>query len=263
MPYFRKGGKAVSPIPDPEYVRNGLVLHLDGISNSGSGHSNTATLWTDLIGSNDAIVMTANWGSNSYILSKTLLNYIQLPINNSLSFPQGYTLQITLKINEYSLQAASGLFSKRSGAYFNVFPFTAQSHALRVDRASGSLMYTGQRIPLEQGMQLTYSENADGFGVLHFNNSEVWRNLIPADIGKFALDSVSYIGRDYNANQYHYNGEIYSVRLYDRQLSTAEIDNNFKVDQGRFGLPSALKSTMIKIGDRSQNSYEFSDWENV
>jgi hypothetical protein len=35
----------------------------------------------------------------------------------------------------------------------------------------------------------------------------------------------------------YFNGKIYTVRIYDRALSNAEIEQNYKIDQSRFGVP--------------------------
>lgn len=69
-----------------EYIKNGLILHLDGINNTGNGHSNTTTTWKDLSGrGNDATLIgfdsTSGWkenylkfdGKDDYVLSQKKL----------------------------------------------------------------------------------------------------------------------------------------------------------------------------------------------
>lgn len=51
------------------YIKDGLILHLDAINNTGSGHSNTTNTWKDLSGNgNDATLIgfdtTSGWQEN-------------------------------------------------------------------------------------------------------------------------------------------------------------------------------------------------------
>lgn len=40
----------------------------------------------------------------------------------------------------------------------------------------------------------------------------------------------------YYRNSYKSNAEIYSIRIYNRRLTVAELDHNYKIDKKRFGL---------------------------
>ena len=53
-------------IPDEtSYVQDGLIMHFDGINNTGNGHSNTATTWKDLSGkTNNGTLNGCKWGEN-------------------------------------------------------------------------------------------------------------------------------------------------------------------------------------------------------
>lgn len=43
------------------YVQDGLILHLDSINNTGEGHSDTVTEWTDLVTGNETISDSKNY----------------------------------------------------------------------------------------------------------------------------------------------------------------------------------------------------------
>lgn len=60
----------------------------------------------------------------------------------------------------------------------------------------------------------------------------------------FYSDTI-YIGRDHSASDiygnassahYPFDGRIYSVRVYDRQLTATEIKQNYDLDKKRFNL---------------------------
>lgn len=56
-------------IMSPPYITEGLIIHYDGINNTGNGHSNTTTTWKDLSGNeNNATLVgfdsTSGWQDN-------------------------------------------------------------------------------------------------------------------------------------------------------------------------------------------------------
>ncbi len=60
---------ASNSVTEKTYIKNGLILYLDGINNTGSGHSNTSTIWKDLSGNNNNGTITgATWKSTGLSL---------------------------------------------------------------------------------------------------------------------------------------------------------------------------------------------------
>ena len=80
-----------APVPVPDwYITDGLLMHLDGINNTGNGHSNSDKTWVDLTGNGHDVTLTGSpvFGSN-YIkpvrrgtsdtgLSRTAYKHVEL-----------------------------------------------------------------------------------------------------------------------------------------------------------------------------------------
>ena len=67
-------------------MTNGLVQHYDGINNTSAGHSNTTTVWEDLIGNNTGVVKIDDWDSDC----------LQFNGNNRVSYRGDITNQYTI-----------------------------------------------------------------------------------------------------------------------------------------------------------------------
>lgn len=71
------------PLPTTvDYISDGLIAMYDGIENVGLGtHDESATIWVDLIGSNDGVLTgTTQWQSNCLYLNGS--GYVALPEYN-------------------------------------------------------------------------------------------------------------------------------------------------------------------------------------
>lgn len=86
-------------------------------------------------------------------------------------------------------------------------------------------------------------------------------------LNPYAVSPLYQVGRwGYGGYERYFNGVIYSVKLYDRALTSAEILQNYKTTKGRFGINKGLIgqkysgyfadnvnyfATATKVGDRS------------
>lgn len=243
-----RNGMAVWTNP---YVTDGLVAMWDGEWNAGGGvHDASATTWKDLVrGTQCPFEGTSNdptWTSNSFVstsATQSVAGYFSVVLP-SAGTDKSSTIEFVARkaqfgrgivIGTYSISQPSGISSGvsmewsagniadtgRVRAWWNgnpdllsdadTFPYgtTLYSFSCTCDKA------------------LTYRVTKNGSNVL----SEVVRTsvgvyLVPAN-ARIGCDGRSYMG---------WNGEIYSIRIYNRALTAAEIAANYVVDKARFNL---------------------------
>ena len=223
--------KVISEAASMDYVQDGLVLLLDGIRNTRSGHSTSTNVWEDLSGNNydytlnDIKINDNNiyfkGTANSYALRKENLSEI---FGNTLYDDR--TIEIVVKDTSDSHIWICGNSSSRKaiGIYVgtlnvsispdNVSTFTLKSSALKVNNYSILHKKEGEICVYQNDEQLVKT-----------NNLNCWNHS----------GEVSYIGNS-STNGTPLNGEIYSIRVYNRRLTEREIKNNYEVDKIRYNI---------------------------
>ena len=223
--------KVISETASMDYVQDGLVFLLDGIRNTRSGHSTSTNVWEDLSGNNydytlnDIKINDNNiyfkGTANSYALRKENLSEI---FGNTLYDDR--TIEIVVKDTSDSHIWICGNSSSRKaiGIYVgalnvsispdNVSTFTLKSSALKVNNYSILHKKEGEICVYQNDEQLVKT-----------NNLNCWNHS----------GEVSYIGNS-STNGAPLNGEIYSIRVYNRILTEREIKNNYEVDKIRYNI---------------------------
>ena len=223
--------KIISEIPSVDYVQDGLVLLLDGIRNTRSGHSTNTSIWEDLSGNNydytlNNIQINDNniyfkGTNNSYALRKENLSEI---FGNTLYDDR--TIEIVVKdtsdshiwiCGNSSSRKAIGIYGERLTVSIppdNVSTFSLKNSVLKVNNYS--------ILHKKEGEICAYQNNEQ---LVNTNNLNCWTHS----------GEVSYIGNR-STNGTPLNGEIYSIRVYNRILTEKEINYNYQIDKKRFGI---------------------------
>ena len=213
------------------YVQDGLVLLLDGIKNTRNGHSTSTNVWEDLSGNNydytlNNIQINNNniyfkGTNNSYALRKENLSEI---FGNTLYDDR--TIEIVVKdtsnshiwmCGNSSSRKAIGIYGGRLTVSIlsdNVSTFSLKNSALKVNNYS--------ILHKKEGEICVYQNNEQ---LVNTNNLNCWDHS----------GEVSYIGNR-STNVTPLNGEIYSIRVYNRILTEKEINHNYQMDKKRFGI---------------------------
>ena len=228
------------------YIKDHMILWLDGINNMGVGHGNNTATWKDLSGK-----------QNNAILSGFTFNEQSGWNENSLKF-NGYMYGSVKGNTDFSQFKAGKPFSY------------------------GATFKTGEAVTTWTGVLTTVKANADGnSGVNGFNIQFGTRNNIGTFFGG---TSTSYLVKEdevvtpstnysvfvtYNGSvaKLYINGELansttvalqatteelllggfytkdkggkfslYGVYFYDKELSAEEVKYNYQVDKARFGI---------------------------
>ena len=224
----------------PDYVKNGLILHLDGINNTGNGHSNTSTIWKDLSGNNNNGTVTgATWGNtglsfdgiDDWVPIKEL-NYNQFTLEavfepkDVLNYEYQYII-CNLEVGGYGIALDAG--NK------NLFGISYNTNIVDYE-----LLLSQNDINLNVKNTLTYTNDGKEHK-LYLNgnliNSKVDENRVlgfPNDNTIMALGTNPKGAT--NVGLESFNGTIYSARMYNRVLTEQEVKNNYEIDKSRFGM---------------------------
>ena len=224
----------------PDYVKNGLILHLDGINNTGNGHSNTSTIWKDLSGNNNNGTVTgATWGNtglsfdgiDDWVPIKEL-NYNQFTLEavfepkDVLNYEYQYII-CNLEVGGYGIALNTG--NK------NLFGISYNTNIVDYE-----LLLSQNDINLNVKNTLTYTNDGKEHK-LYLNgnliNSKVDENRVlgfPNDNTIMALGTNP--SGSTNVGLESFNGTIYSARMYNRVLTEQEVKNNYEIDKSRFGM---------------------------
>lgn len=220
-----------------EYNQNQLLIHLDGIKNTRTGHRTNITHWEDLSGNNnDGEVIDGTWDSDSMIYNGTTTG---IYYSNTLKdlFNISNTIEIRLIFNESNTRdVIIGNYN-----YLNNLNYEKSSSRNILDKSriwlNGGQIDKDLDITYRTGIALTVSFVYDK------QNNELLEYIDGEFIDKVdglpELKNLSdfaevYIGRDSRTGDTVLNGKIYSVRIYQRLLSANEIRRNYETDKKRF-----------------------------
>ena len=204
----------------PSYITDGLLFHLDGINKG-----DTADAWTDLI---NAIVFS-NYGCTS--IDKGLAFYGSSYLLSTTPGWQWWRDNIKTELCTIEI-----VFKAESlGDYCLFNPQAEESPSLWIMNNGAKLVYG------YYNRRVTYDYNAGiGNQVVSVNSHSAIQNgqQLSATTNSSSYTNLGVsIGCRYNGSaSYYFNGEIYSIRIYNRQLTADEMLNNQRVDNARFNL---------------------------
>ena len=237
------------------YVQDGLIAQWDGIDNAGTGvHDPTTNVWKDLKGHND-LTIVAGRGSE---WRRGIAFYMNTR-KSGLAAAYGTEAATTYKTIEILFRKLSWgsriLFWGGSQTRYVVFDNkdTNPFHWVYFDGAK-TTPYAKVRCYEPNAVVATYDDNdavtqiySDGAPKVTSSVRNIWN---PGDnrvtLGWRSVDTA--------APDYGWEGEIYSIRLYNRALTPEEIARNHAIDVKRF-FTSAMydKSGLVSFWDASDN----------
>lgn len=213
---------------EQQYIQEGLILHYDGINNTGNGHSSTTTTWKDLSGNgNDGIVTGGTWEDN--FLKFTISNDTNgVRTNNSLPLDfSSKTFNIIFNLSQ--VNSVEALIGARTTTTNGFMLFNYANHdALDMDVVGSSTrVQIGDRLKVNTNYNLTITLDN---GTLKLYIDGKLKNTVNYKTGSvnFPL-SIFTAGTRNNSLGY-----IYSVKVYDRALTADEVMQNSNIDKERF-----------------------------
>ena len=210
-----------------QYIQDGLVVQWDGIDNTGTGfHDPNATTWKDLKGNlNLTLTGDGSWnaGGNALVVNG-------LAASNPSAAPEYKTIEVVYKKTD---NGGRVLFSGGNEKRFVLFDSAG---------VSNNVYFSGERRTKLHRFVFDSSEicfaaacyGEDGSVLAVYQDSEESATEPKNDTWS-AGTGTSIGGRTHPTyGVYPWYGEVYAIRLYDRNLSKWELAHNYRVDCKRF-----------------------------
>lgn len=216
----------------PTYVSDGLVARWDGIDNTGNGHDSSATTWKDLVGSYDIAVPngSATWDEDGLVLTGTQARNVKS--SSVWSSMSNTTIEIVFTPSATDTCVVATFDMHNSGAYSkgidlysdNTIGFVGQSSTTFTNAVS-SLTNINQVACLYNGDSVTKALVNGVVLELSANTHSLRHNV-----------SYIMVGNSDSGTAYLFKGKIRAIRVYNRQLTDAELARNLSADRDRFSL---------------------------
>lgn len=210
---FSPGG-GTPPTPDPgdisNYVQDGLVAHFDGIDTG-----TTSGRWASLVGS-------------SYVT----LNSHAVAGDNNVSFDGAAGLAVT---NPVSINYSAGTIEMvaENSTSGNAAIYYGRTNKLSFIVAGSGYSFgvgsSNNQWNIDKVAKFVASANAARFML----NGEIGGTLAS---NSWSDKSSTMMGATPSGTRYWFTGKIYAIRIYNRQLTEAEMLTNQIVDNTRFNL---------------------------
>ena len=247
-----------------DYVKDNLVLHIDGIRNVGPDkpHSDLLLLWRDLsaaaVSGNNVGVFTTNaadtargWLRNGfYFGGATYAGFV-----DKIAFADQATVQAVCDVDVAALRSNAEtvnwphLFSAGTQDRLNLFFHAKNSNANNDYRLSFN--------PWVKQAYITDWSGRYGTGIRNGNTARVFQTPTSAGSTAFTQSGSAdigtqplYIGTGLADKSLRYlTGTINTIRVYDRALTDDELARNRAVDEARFFGNLPVTNVVVAAGD--------------
>ena len=226
------------------YVKNGLELLLDGIDNTGNGHSNTTTTWSDLSGNgkNGTLKnMTASsaWNEDSLVFDENNAYVLIAPMNYDK-----VTLELVMSEETINDEVESIFNNINTGGY-RILKLANKKLAFDVYITEEKAYKYPNRwetgyFKAEANTKYSISGTYNGEKITNRVNSEYDYLNIIGTIKTTTKDTYMVIGGNPYGTSLQadekFTGTIYSARMYSRALTDEEQSTNYLADKARYNL---------------------------
>lgn len=208
-----------------DYVQDGLYLHFDGKQKGG-----VANRWTSVVGSGYFTNYGATFNSD-HVYFDGVDDYLRSTSYSSTAFPTRTNGTIEFVIDNENTGATSVVLIGRGNG----------GRLAAAIQADGGILYASDNT---SARSYNYPISTISKGSFSVSSARYYQNgsLMSLSSGKTYLSGVNtsynYIGGR-NSGSY-FKGKIYSIRMYTRQLTQAEVMQNLSVDNLRFNLGLTL-----------------------
>lgn len=224
------------------YVKDGLALWLDGIDNGGEGvHLTDLTEWKDLSGNGCNFALNDVTATDKAVCFNGSSSYGRISNDNLATLLTGLkerTVEVVCKLNNTSnVQVIflglgnTGVSNGSAGLWYR-----PASSGFKVTSYSNKPVPVSDNITEACSYSIVFG-NSDSNDYSFYQNGNAM-SLASSATGTMANLTATTIGARLYSGSYGYfmNGEIYSIRVYDRQLTESERLQNLMLDRKRFGI---------------------------
>ena len=221
------------------YVEEGLIAHLDGINNTGNGHSTETQIWKDLSNhGNDATLYNNPIWSNNSLTFDGLTNYGKLENTAGMTYENGVTLETRVKVISFVGKNGSGSIEflgnwqdAGGGLYYDTNYFRGNLYLNSAWR--GAINNSQSDLETYYTVTNTYDNSVVKFyinGSLVATREDIGNAIIKSSPAPFAIGgNPNATGMDNYANV-----EFQNVLIYDRALTENEVMRNYQADMAKY-----------------------------
>lgn len=212
----------------PNVIGNGLVLYLDAANQK--SYPGSGTVWSDLSGNslNASLVNSVGYSieNNGAMTFNGVDGYASI---NFIRTPSAVTYEVFIKPSNVSkdqmyigsASSANYVRIANSASFFSVQTSVGQRTLAHSQTLLNNTVY--HIVSIYNGVQLKIYVNNN-----LTSGTEINQALTNANIDR--------IGRWRDADQRSFVGNMYCLKIYDRELSEQEILQNFNALRGRYGV---------------------------
>ena len=219
------------------YASDGIQLQLDGKNNKGYSRSSSVKTWYDLSNNqNNGTITGTTWGSN-YLSFASSSDHVE-KTSATYNISSAYTIEIVLRpINQIStyqmifstVNTGTGVKQYMS-LWSNQANSTYSNASYRIENADGTNHKNSYYAGIEKNTAYTLTAALNGTNIKIYKNG----SLVNSETLTFT-PRMSESGMYISSSSYPFYGYIYSIRVYNRELSASEISANYQNDKSRFG----------------------------
>lgn len=225
------------------YVQNGLITYLDGINNTGTGHSNYTTTWVDLSGNgNDAIIefddgIGYQWGEKQFTFDGEQ-SYAKIENMAGKTFPNGVTLETRVKVISTKGATGSGTVEFMNNFHAAGFGISYYSNSKFGSAIHTNGAYQGSQSTATSGLGIFYTLTLtyDNFSLKIYENGVLKNTKNLNDNTPITTSPIPMcIGCNPNSTgvDTYSNIAVENVLIYDRALTEDEVMQNYRADQAK------------------------------
>jgi len=238
------GSTQVNPVlwepTTKDYIQDGLIAHWDGIENveRGGGHNSSSTVWKDLTnnGYDGELTNLVSWNNDSLLITKDCIPCVVPNGIGSVLHTKIFTIEVVnLGSDRNRRGTIFGNYNADGGNGFNIewrygngTIYTYRAYFNGSPDISTTKQYAANT---KQSITLTLRENDLKMyydAVIFYSRST--QTIRAPGITKYCLGGE--MGRGNMAAR----GNLYCVRIYNRDLTATEIAHNYRIDKIRFEL---------------------------
>lgn len=244
----------ITPTPSttPSIYGPNLKMYLD--ASDTNSYNGSGTIWYDLTPNNNHAIMSGDsnsifitTGSTSYFslnFTATSQNqYFIVPDSNSLDVTSGITMEIWVNRNSVNTSNAS-LFNKQDnpgwGGRYGEYSFRFSGLGIETwvgGYFEGPAYGNPTNIPLDSWNQLVITWDTSDYSYRYYINGTLQSTSSPTTATSIPTSIYPlWLGANLAGVNENFTGYISIVRLYNKALSSVEVNNNWLADKTKFGL---------------------------
>ena len=221
---------------NPRIVTDGLLLALD--AGNTKSYPGSGTTWSDLSGKdNDGTLTngpTYNSADGGYFNFDGSNDYVDVSGSATVS---AATFLAWIRLDDLDQQSWTGIIFSRSNTAVSGMNFRAQSENVGYhwNNKSGTYNWTsGLTVPNQEWCMIAVTVTSSVATAYLFRSSGMTSATNSRSHGSTTLDSIK-VGRDSTQSRY-LDGRISVAMIYNRALSSSELQSNFNALRGRYGI---------------------------